>query len=302
MNKVTLIGLFLLSDLFAMGLFFFGVLQSRGDGDFFSNPLMLAALALFFLGPLAIVVFYLLNRPVADEVLLRTGQSTYANVLETWEIHSGSGSVSAVGLKLQVNPPDAPSYETKLTQPVSVQNPRSYRAGMVLKVRYDPKHPKRVVVEESSFVTAYPAAASELPQAPAGMPEPPSPYPQVQRAPQVLKTPESQPGLSNVFTSTTTYQVTSDEMGNLPPVLRSLVQAALVDADHDGVPDVLEKIGENNPNLQVVNFRGNVDPQKKLDQLHKLLEAGLINQQQYEMLRGMLEKALQQREQPPGGS
>jgi hypothetical protein len=276
MNKNALIGMIVIADLLAGVVFIFALARQNGDGDPFSNPLIYVALALFIITPLILVVFFRQNSSGSDARLLQTGQPALATVLEVWNIRLGTkNGLAQVGLKLRVAPPSDSAYETKTTATVSPLQPGQYRAGMILHVRYDPRNPKRVVVDDGS------AAAPAAPVAPQ-----PATY-------QV-----SGPVVVNSPSAFTLDSIQADLAAfNVSPQIQKLVLSALVDEDHNGIPDILEKGGTvNTGNVQVINLRGSdgqpADLQTRIAKLEHLRVSGLLNDNQFEILRGMLEKKM----------
>jgi hypothetical protein len=283
MKKSTLFGLFILSDTIAIALFAFALIQNPESGDLLSNPIFFVALGLFIVVPTVLVIIYSQNPAAGDAELLRTGEPAYATVLDVWDIHPGSTRGKAqVGLKLQVNPANETSYETKTTALVASLDPPPYRAGMVLKVRYHPRHPKRVVIDDGGASGAPETAAAVEPDI-------------VKiKLPQEFENLIGQQNQPEAFKNTTSFQINANDMGNLPPALQKLIQNALVDADHNGIPDVIEKGGMNSGNVQVVDLSGRLggkaDPQARIAKLEKLRAAGLINQEMFDLLKSKIEK------------
>jgi hypothetical protein len=293
MKKGKLIGLFFLSDLVAVGLFGFGLTQQQENGDLFSNPILLAAMGLFILTPIVLLIVYSLSSHASDAELLRSGILAYATVLDVRDLRSGmKDSPAQVALKLQVNPPNAAFYEASANAPISGLNPTQYFAGMTIKVRYDPRHPKRVVVDDGSASQGAAAVAGEsIKNSPAFSTQANIPFSQI------TESRGGQLNLLDLFSNQTSIQVNSPEIGNLPPAIQKVIQAALVDADHNGIPDVAEKGGMNSSNVQVIDLSerlGSVsNPQARIEKLEKLRAAGIISQEQFDMLRNLIDKGTQ---------
>jgi hypothetical protein len=291
MKKSTLFALFILSDMIAMGLFGFALMQDQESGDLFSNPIVFVALGLFIVVPTVLVILYSQNASTAgDAELLRTGIPAYATVLDVWEIRQGTAQGKAqVGLRLQVNPANETSYETNTTAEVASLNPPPYRAGMVLKVRYHPRHPKRVVIDYGG-TSAAPTADFVAPHS---VNTTFTTNVKVQ-LPQGIEGLKGLQGLQETPTSPNSFQLSSNDIANLPPALQTLIHNALVDADHNGIPDVMEKGGMNSGNVQVVDLSGRLgggaDPQARIAKLDKLRSAGLINEEMFEMLKSKIEQ------------
>ena len=84
---------------------------------------------------------------------------------------------------------------------------------------------------------------------------------------------------------------------HVSPQIQKLVLSTMVDEDHNGIPDILEKGGAlNTGNMQVINLRGAdgqpADLPTRIAKLEHLRASGLLNDSQFEMLRGMLEKKM----------
>jgi|WetSurMetagenome_2_1015567.scaffolds.fasta_scaffold136618_2 hypothetical protein len=250
-----------------------------------STLIIFLALGFFLLVLLVIVVAISLRPKHSDAELLRTGELAYATVMDVSKpAQSTKNGMMQVGLKLQVNPPTGEFYETRTTAAVSPVNPAAYYSGMTVRVRYDPKHPKQVVIDDGQ-------------QGPSqSTPAPLSDAPMVFKTTFKTKTTfnfpqDGSPGidLSHVV------QGNSSDLSKLPPAIQQLVQAALVDADHNGIPDIMEKGDMTTSNVQVVNLSGRpVDIKASIEKLEKLRAGGIINQEQFDLMRAALEKKSQQ--------
>jgi hypothetical protein len=106
--------------------------------------------------------------------------------------------------------------------------------------------------------------------------------------------PDMQQRLQGAFTDHTSLQINSPEMANFPPAIQNIIQAALVDADHNGTPDIMEKGEMTSSTVQVIDLSGRQghvsDPQARIEKLDKMRASGLISQEQFNMLRTMIEK------------
>jgi hypothetical protein len=293
MKKGTLVGLFVLSDVIAVALFAFALFQQGEEGNLFSNPLVLTALGLFILVPIVLLVIYSQSSSGSNADLLRTGLPAQATVLAVQEMRPGSKDRPGwVKLKVQVNPPNDSFYEATTTAVVSALNPISYYPGMSLRVCYDPKHPRRVIVDAGS--------ASSMPGTFTGDPGNSSSTFSTQvsiHLPDGSPDQGGQPRLQDIFTGQPSIQVNLPGMANLPPAIQKMIQTALVDADHNGIPDIAEKDGLSSANVQLIDLSGRsgrpVDPQERIEKLEKLRAAGIISQEQFDLLRNLIEKKAQ---------
>jgi hypothetical protein len=282
MNKKTLFMLIAIFDIAAIGVFAFAIFRQNGDGGIFSSPLAIAALVLFAAGPILAVILSRLS-PASTDGLLQTGLPANATVLEVWDIRWGTkNGMAQVGLKLRINPPSDSSYETKTTAAVSPLNPAPYREGMVVRVRYNPSNPKQVVIDDGSSVAA-PAPAAISTTVNTGVKT--SVHIQF---PQGNLTPEQQQLIQNAAANQQAIQITSQSIENLSPALQKLIQSALVDADHNGIPDIMER-RDAQGNLQVINL-SSASLQDRIEKLDKLRDSGLITQEQLDMIRNRMEK------------
>ena len=294
MNKKNLIVMMAMFDVVAVGIFSFAVTQQNGDGSVFSNPLIYVALALFILGPILLVIFSLLGSASSNADLLTNGLPANATILDVWDIRFGTKDGKAqVGLKLRINPPNDSSYETKTTAFVSPLNPQPYLFGMVLKVRVDPRNPKRVAIDDGSAV---PAASS--PMAPMTSPGTTTfttssgttvnfQFPQGSAV-----TPEQQQLIQDAMTHQVPVQFNNVPLGNMPPVVQKMVQSIFADADHNGIPDIMEQPGMEGTGVQVINLRGlsgkSADPQAKIEKLAQLRDAGMLTPEVFETLKAKI--------------
>ena len=294
MNKKSLIMLMAVFDVAALGVFAFAITQQNGDGSVFSNPLIYVALALFILGPILLVVFSMLGSGSNNADLLQSGLSANATILDVWDIRFGTKDGKAqVGLKLRINPPSDSSYETKTTASVSPLNPQPYRSGMVLKVRVDPRNRMRVAIDDGSAV---PAAAS--PVAPMATPGTTTfttttgttinfQIPQGSAL-----TPEQQQQIQDAMTHQAPIQINTTSTENLPPLVQKMVQSIFADADHNGIPDIMEQPGMEDTGVKVINLNGLVgrtgDPQAKIEKLQKLRDMGMLTPEVFETLKAKI--------------
>jgi hypothetical protein len=292
MNKKTLLMTIIMTDILAVGLFSFALIRQNGDGDLFSNPLIYVALALFILGPILALISFLTGSGSNNADLLQSGLPANATVLDVWDKRFGSKDGKAqVGLKLRINPPSDSSYETKTTAPVSPLNPQPYRAGMVLRVRYDPNNPRRVAVDDGSAPSA---AAPDVPSASGPIPFTTNAGASfnIQFPQGSALSPEQQQMVQNAMTHPVPVQFNNVSLGNMPPVVQKMVQSIFADADHNGIPDVMEQPGMQGQGVQVINLNGlsgrSTDPQAKIEKLAQLRDAGLLTPEVFETLKAKI--------------
>jgi hypothetical protein len=293
MNKGAMIRVFIIGDLAVIVFFIIGIMQVRGNGDLFSNPIVYFALGLFILVPLVVLLARFRQGDGASNIdLLRTGTSAYATVIEVGDMRSlTNGGKARVGLKLQINPPDGTYFEARTTAIVSSPTSNPYYTGMMVKVRYDPKNPKRVVIDDGSAGAA-PAVADAAPSQASYQTQVNVTFPQGSDVSNELK------NLQDTFKSGAPAQVNPADLANLPPYMQKILQTVLADADHNGIPDIMEKGGMNPNNVQVINLGGvsgrTTDPRARIEKLEKLRAAGMISQEQFDMLKNLIEKTAQQ--------
>jgi hypothetical protein len=291
MKRSTILAVSIASDIFAVAVFVIAFRQNEETGDLFSSPLFYVALGLFIIVPTILVFLATRSGGSSSADLMRTGMPAYATILEMWEGRPDQAGARQVSLKLQVNPANSSdSYETKLIIPVTAS---PYHTGMVLKVHFDPKNRKRVALDEVGNAPGTDASPATGLMA-AGSPAHYQTSFSTQANVDLPGESESSQNLQNLSGKLTSYTLDSTDLSKLPPAIQNLVQAALVDADHNGIPDVMEKGGLNANNIQVMNLSGRpVTPeemQARIARLQKLSDAGIINQETFDLLRRKLEE------------
>ncbi len=136
-------------------LFWLGEFPSILVGVLVSLPFYLIAInstkgminVLLYVLPLVLVFGGLALWEARDEAILERGLPASAKVLEVRDLNTNIGVDPLISLRLQVFPPNGSPYETETKLVVSRLAMAYYRPGITVSVKYDPKKPKRVVVE-----------------------------------------------------------------------------------------------------------------------------------------------------------
>lgn len=76
-----------------------------------------------------------------------TGEAAQALVLEIWDTGVTVNENPVVGFRLEVYPPDRPSYEAETKALISRLDIPQIQPGAMLPVKFDPEDPQRVALD-----------------------------------------------------------------------------------------------------------------------------------------------------------
>lgn len=107
-------------------------------------------IALLFVG----MNWYALSRGLPAFLLEHQGKAAQAKILKVWLVNTltvkgTTGEVQLLRLLLQIQPPTGTGYQAEANCMVSEPSQPKFKPGCLIKVKFDPKDPKRVVVTGS---------------------------------------------------------------------------------------------------------------------------------------------------------
>ncbi len=163
-----------------------GGLGDKLGGLIFVTVFVLVVLLIIFF------VFRKIFGPVGKQrKLQRDGLPAEATILEVRETGwTVNGIYPMIKLKLEVRPPGKPPYPAEIQTLIGRLDIPQFQPGIVVPVKYDPRHPSNVALAEASALTPQDATCGSVAPPPAAPPPDagaPSPAGQAQRMEEFLK-------------------------------------------------------------------------------------------------------------------
>ena len=124
-------------------------------------PIVIAVPVLLIVG---LLVMRLVRGSAQNREVLAHGASAPATIVRVWETGTRLNDQPQIGVVLQVQPADKPSFQAEAKMFISYLQAAQMQPGMLVNVRYDPQNPGKVAVESVTGMSAASLGATNVQQ------------------------------------------------------------------------------------------------------------------------------------------